>query len=695
MSVISKEERLNRIHQVALDEFDNIQAAQRDERIQCLQDRRFYSISGAQWEGPLNDQFENKPKFEVNKVHAAVIRIINEYRNNRITVDFTPKDGDTNTELADTCDGLYRADEYDSGAQEAYDNAFEEGVGGGYGAIRLRAVYEDEEDDENDKQRIAIEPIFDADTCVYFNLDAKRQDKADAKTCFVLNGMTYEGYKAEYNDDPATWPKEITNRYFDWCTADVVYIAEYYKVEEKTEVIHVFRGLDDEDMMVSEDEIAEDENKLAELEATGFREVRRKRMKRKSIHKYIMSGAKVLEDCGIIAGSCIPVVPYFAKRWYVDGIERCMGHVRLAKDAQRLANMLRSWLALVAARSPIAKPIFTPQQMKGHTLMWSDDSVKDYPYLLINTEKDANGQPISAGPIGYTKPPEVPPAMAALLQITEQDLIDILGNQQAGEQMQPNLSGKAVELIQNRLDMQVFIYMSNFAKTVKRCGEVWLSMQKDIVVENDRKMKTMTADGKTSSVTIREAAYDEKEGKEYLKNDLSEATFDVWADVGPSSSSQRSATVRAVTGLASITDDPEMKAILTTTALANVEGEGLKDVQEWARMKLVRAGVYKPTPEEQEQFAQEQANQKPDPQAQFLQAEADKSLKLGVKAEADTGLAVAKTAQAKAETAQTIAETGKTVSETETEGQNRIINGLKTAKELSTPDEKTTLPDGQ
>jgi hypothetical protein len=103
-----------------------------------LQDRRFYSLAGSQWEGPLWDQYENKPKFEVNKIMLAVIRIVNEYRNNRITVDYVSKDGVENDKLAEVCDGLYRADEQASVADEAYDNAFEEAVGGGIGAWRLR-----------------------------------------------------------------------------------------------------------------------------------------------------------------------------------------------------------------------------------------------------------------------------------------------------------------------------------------------------------------------------------------------------------------------------------------------------------------------------------------------------------------------------------------------------------------------------
>jgi len=50
MARLTKEEQLANIHQEALEEFDNIQSALRDERLQCLQDRRFYSIAGAQWE---------------------------------------------------------------------------------------------------------------------------------------------------------------------------------------------------------------------------------------------------------------------------------------------------------------------------------------------------------------------------------------------------------------------------------------------------------------------------------------------------------------------------------------------------------------------------------------------------------------------------------------------------------------------
>jgi hypothetical protein len=644
MSRPSNAERLAAKHDFFLRDFGAIQAATRDTRIQCLSDRRFYSIAGAQWEGPVGEQFANKPRFEFNKTHLAVLRIINEYRNNRITVDFVPKDGSDSDELADTCNGLFRADEQDSGAQEAYDNCFEEGTSGGMGAIRLRARYEDELDDDDDRQRIAIEPIFEADTCVFFSLDGKRYDKADAKRCYVLSSMTRDDYANEYGEDAASMPKFVTRNEFDWTTPDIVWIAEVYEVEEKSDLVHFFRGLalgDDEpdEMEVSDKELQDDPTKQAELEARGFQKVREKRRKVRKIHKYIMNGSRILSDEGYIAGTCVPIVPFYGKRWYVDGIERCQGHVRLARDAQVLDNMIKSWLAEMASRFDIEKPILTPEQIAGHAQMWADDAVEKFPYLLINPILDTvSGQQIIA-PIGYTKAPNMPPAMAALAQLAAQALEDMLGNQQAGEQLEPNQSGKAVELIQQRLDMQVFIYIDNFKKMIKQAGHVWQSMASELLHEPGRKMKTIDHADQTGTVELMKPMINKETGESYLANDLSKAKFDVIPDVGPSSVSRKAALVRELTGIMQMTQDPETMTVLTSMVLMNLEGEGMSDIRSYYRSKLVRMGVIQPTDDEKQELMAEQqqaANQPPDAQSQFL-------LESAKKAAADAQQSVAKT----------------------------------------------------
>ena len=651
----TREQRLNSVHATGMAEFDRCQSALRDERLQCLQDRRFYSLAGAQWEGPLGDQFENKPRFEVNKIHLSVIRIINEYRNNRIAVDFISKDGAQDDDLADTCNGLFRADEQDSVAEEAYDNAFEEGVGGGFGAWRLRNVYEDDEDDENEKQRIRIEPIYDADSSVFFDLDAKRQDKSDAKYCFVLYSMTRDAYMAEWGDDPTTWPKEIHQYEFDWLTPDVVYVAEYYKVEEVRETIRIFQTVTGEEERYSQSDFDADETLEETLAAVGTIEVRQKRVKRRKVRKYIMSGGKVLEDAGYIAGKNIPIVPFYGKRWFVDNVERCMGHVRLAKDPQRLKNMQLSKLGEISALSSVEKPILVPEQVAGHQIMWAEDNLRNYPYLLVNPIAGPNGETQISGPVAYTKSPAIPPAMAALLQLTEQDMAEILGNNQQAEKMVSNISGKAVELIQTRLDMQTFIYMTNMAKAMRRCGEIWLSMAKDVYVEEGRKMKSIGAMEQIQSVEIMKPMIEQETGELVYENDLSKANFDVAVDVGPSFTSRRDATVRALTGMMQVTTDPETQMILQAMAIMNMDGEGIGDIKEFFRKKLVQLGVVEPTEEEQQAMMMAAMEaQQPDPQSAYLMAAAAEAQAKAVKAQADTEYTLARAEETKAKTVETL-----------------------------------------
>ncbi|MDQ9112786.1 portal protein [Acinetobacter baumannii] len=664
---MTKKEQLATIHARAKAQFDKIQSAVRDERQQCLEDRRFYSIAGAQWEGKLGEQFANKPKFEVNKIHLAVIRIINEYRNNRITVDFVSKDGSQNDELADTCDGLYRADEQDSGAEEAYDNAFEEAVGGGFGAFRLRACEEDEEDEENERQRIKIEPIFDADSCVFFDLDAKRQDKADANFCFVLTSMTHDAYKEEYGDDPASWNKDISNSEFDWCTPDIVYVAEYYVVEKVKEKQHIFVLIDGTEQRYMADELEKDPSIQERLDATGAQELRIKTLERRKVRKYMMSGSQILEDCGYIAGRYIPIVPVYGKRWFVDNVERCMGHVRLCKDVQRLKNMQLSRLGEIAALSPIEKPIMAPEQVAGFEHMWANDNIDNNPYLLANPLTDINGNVIAQGPISYTKPPQVPQSLAALLQLTDVDIRELLGNQEQGEKINANVSAEAIDLVQNQLGMQSYIYIDNFAKAIKRCGAIWLSMAKELYVEEGRRMKTIGKQDEVDSAELSRPVIGES-GIEY-ENDLTKASFDVGVDVGPTSSSKKSAIVRQLQALLPYTSDQQDMKILLAMIYMNMEGEGIKDFRNYYRKWLVQIGVVEPTEEEQQELIAAAQNQQPDPQAQLAEALTQESLSKAEKARADTFLTAAKTEQTKADTAKTIASM-------ENEQRDSVVNAI-------------------
>lgn len=643
----SKIDRLEAIHEEALKNFTKAQSPIADEREQCLEDRRFYSIAGAQWEGKLGEQFENKPQLEVNKVHLSVMRIINEYRNNRITVDFV---SDANDKISDTCDKLYRADEQDSFADEAYDNAFEEAVGGGFGAWRLSSTYEDDEDDENDFQRISILPIYDADSCVFFDPSAKRQDKRDAKYVFVLSSMSKEAYEEEYGEDYTTMNKYVDQREFDWNTDDSIYVAEYYKCEYSKTIINVYEDLNGEEVRYSKEDFEAEPELEAQLLSTGHKLVKQKKTKRQRVRKYIMDGNKILEDCGYIAGKYLPIIPVYGKRWFVDNIERCMGHVRLVKDAQRLKNMQLSKLAEFSASSTMSKPILTPEQIAGHEQIWRDDNIKNYPYLLINPITDAIGNEVAQPPVGHTQPPVIPPAMAALLQVTDQDIKELLGNQEMGEQVRANLSGDLMEMVQSKLDMQTYIYMSNMSKAMRRCGEVWLSMAKDLMVEESRKAKGISDSGNIEYLEISKPFLNKDTNEVEYLNDISKAKIDVRVSVSPSTTTKKAKTVRDLTKVLPVITDPELQQVLGATIVLNSDGEGLGDIKSYIRAKLIKMGAVKPDEKELQQLQQEMQNIQPSANDIYLQNAAQNEQAKAMKAQADTQKTVAEIEKVKAET---------------------------------------------
>jgi hypothetical protein len=433
-----------------------------------------------------------------------------------------------------------------------------------------------------------------------------------------------------------------------------VFVAEYYRVEEVRETVRIFLTIQGEEERYTQADFDADETLEETLAAVGTVEVRQKRTKRKRVRKYIMSGGGILDDMGYIAGKNIPIVPVYGKRWFVDNVERCMGHVRLAKDPQRLKNMQLSKLGEISALSSIEKPILLPEQVSGHQVMWAEDNLRNYPYLLVNPITGPNGETTPAGPLAYTKSAQIPPAMAALLQITESDMAEILGSTQQADKMVSGISGKAVELIQTRLDMQTFIYMSNMAKAVRRCGEIWLSMSKDIYVEEKRKMKVVGAMEEVGSIELMKPQIDEETGELIYENNLGDALFDVAVDVGPSSSSRRDATVRALTGMMQVTTDPTTQQVLQSMAIMNMEGEGIADIKEYFRKQLVQMGVLQPTEEEQQQMMEAQANVQQDAQTTYLLAEAAKSQAQAIQAQANTEYTLARSEETKAKTIQTL-----------------------------------------
>lgn len=671
---LTKQERLAGVWERATSRFDRAYAPQQQIRLASLEDRRFAFVDGAQWEGGLGAQFNNRPRFVVNKTQKAVRRIVSEYRANAMTVNFRSSDDGSRQADLDALRIVYRSDEQYSGAQDVYVSAFEEAVSGGIGAWRLTNDYDyraETDLDDDTPQRILFEPINDADISVFFDPNSRKLDKSDAKWCVVLNPISWDTYTSEYiesaeiklEERPSSFKQVRALKQFDWFSNDAVYIGEYYEVEKKTEEYSVWRephsgqeqkvyaGLDAE----SREQAAEEE---AEWKANGFVKVRTGKRNRKRVRKYFLDGTGILKDCGYIAGSEIPIVVVFGIRQIIDGIERFQGAVRLAKDSQRLYNMQISTLADITAFTPREKPIFTPEQMAGHELTWAGDLVANNPYLLINPITGADGSSTVSGPVGQIKQPDVPPALAGLVQITAADMLDVTGGDLAADQVNSNTSDALVSRVQAHQDMQVYIFIDNMARALERCGKIYMSMACEVYVEENRPFAAIGEDNTSETTKINVPTLNSN-GEPMITRQFTPG-LDVFVDVGPAFNSRKDSTVNTLIKLLPAVVDPQMAQLVMNTLIQNLDGEGMQDLSEYSRKQLVQAGVVKPTDEEAQEMEaaqQEAANAPPDAATVALMAQARESDANATKSQASAvqSLSAAELNQAKA--AQAVSQT--------------------------------------
>jgi hypothetical protein len=94
--------------------------------------------------------------------------------------------------------------------------------------------------------------------------------------------------------------------------------------------------------------------------------------------------------------------------------------------------------------------------------------------------------------------------------------------------------------------------------------------------------------------------------------------------------------------------------VLGAMAMMNMEGEGISDVRDFFRRKLIMLGVVKPTKAEMEEMMQAKANQPEDPNSIFLQAAAEEAVAKAAKARADTIETVAAAELKRAQTVETM-----------------------------------------
>ncbi|MBC2659741.1 portal protein [Pseudomonas sp. MSSRFD41] len=620
-------------------------------RLRAADDMMFYHIT--QWDDSTLGESSLQYRGQFDVLRKAGRQIMADLRANPVQVNFVPK-SESRDDGADILDGLYLTDDRANTSLEAYDNATGEAVVCGVGAWELYTRYATNRAGDN-RQIIERRPIYEANNNCFWDPNAKRLDKSDAKYVSILNAYSPGGYdelveelcresgkpskkkredkECEDEDEtPSSFASPEQSYTFPWMGSgnEIIYVVCFYHRRRiKDKVITLTDPLG-QTVMYRESDLVD---LMDELIDDGYVIESERGIERWEVRKYIASGEQILNgkmgkngerEGEVIAGENIPVIPTYGERAFIEGEEHYEGITRLAKDPQRLRNFQLSYLADFVSRSPQPFPLFYPEQIEGFEFMYQRSGAENmYPYGLMN-RLDAQGGQLPLGPVGVMPSPVAPQALMASIEISRQAVEDVANPGLPQDIADPDLSGKAVNALTNRLDQQSIVYQQNLKHAKRRDAEVYASMAVE-VYDAPREVTLTSPDGTTKKVKIMEAVLDRETGQLVALNDLTNTEYDVYADIGPSYSSKKEQTIdqlsQMATSLAQI--DPMMAKMLTLQTLTLINGVDMEPVRKYARKQLILAGIFEPETEEEEAMLQEAQSQQPPPDANMVLAQAE------------------------------------------------------------------------
>lgn len=623
----NKKERLASV----LDIIDRDWAVSEETRNEARNDLFFSRIS--QWDDWLSQLTTLQYRGQFDVVRPVVRKLVAEMRRNPIDVKYRPEDG-AEPNAADTLQGMYRTDMRHNSARNAVNVAVREQIEAGFGAWRLVTEYEDQDPTSNN-QVVRRRPIHSACTHVIWDANAKELDKSDARHVTVIESMSKDGWEAfaeKHDLDPDELPtfKSPATTLFGWQTGDVVHVGEYYEVEEEKETVFIYQDpLTGEPVSYFKRDI---KDVIDDLAARGMQKIAERHVTRRRVYKTILSNTVILKNRELIAGEHLPIVPVYGEWGFVEDKEVYEGVVRLTKDGQRLRNMIMSFNADIVARTPKKKPIFTPEQIDGYEYMYQSET--DFPYYLVN-RRDERGGDLPLSPAGYLENPEVPQANAYMLEAATAAVREVADNGvDAGAVDSNQVAFDTVNQINQRADLETFVFLDNLATAIRRDGEIYQSIVND-VYDIPRTVTVTGENGDEQTLETMAQAVDYQSGRVVVLNDI-RGRYECYTDVGPSYQSMKDSNRAELQELLkTVPPEHQVWNVLLLQYLSLLDGRGIEITRDYATKQLVTQGLKKPeSPEEMQwlQEAQQAAQSQSDPnmvlaQAQMVvaQAEAEKA----------------------------------------------------------------------
>ncbi len=595
-------------HSTALEMLWTTQDVNKDVRDLSVQQEDFLYKEGGQWERRVYDTLtaEKRPMYTIDLVSPVIDQIMAKVDDNDFDIVVRPAGGDATKEVANTYNGMLRNIDALSDSDEIDSSVARTVVESGIDGCRILQKFVDSDSFDQD---LAVEPIGNFKSRVWFDVNAIKQDMSDAEFCYVLTLMGTDAYEQEY-------PKGSTNGVDEnrwgpsyWYKKEGVIVGEIlYKKERTRTLVQMNNGRvyeDNDEFRMMQDEML----------ATGIEEVSRRERKQNVVYSRLFNGDEWLTDERETVFEFLPVIPAFGNFKISDNKVIHAGLTLRAMDLQRTINYSFSRNVEEGALSPRDKIFMTKKQAAGEKAK----------YQTMNT----NADPVAFWTVdpGTDKPfrmgaPQMNPHLANTFTMASDMINRVLGMFAPNLGDNPGLqSGVAIEKQIDRGDQGTHKWFESI-KIYKRHRARILKQAIPKVYVGGRTVRILGIDGTDDYEQLNEEVIDQQTGQKVYLNDLGQGQYDAICKIGPKYTNRQQETVDGMLRLAEIR--PQVLDEGEDVLYGNMQFPGAELLAERSRMRMVMSGTIPESQLTDEEKAmvqqQQQQAQQPDPQQQALEA---------------------------------------------------------------------------
>lgn len=569
--------------------------AEQGNRQEAIEDQRF--MAGRQWpDGVLEKRRRaGKPALTINRLPAFVAQLVGNRRLSETGIKVIPDSGG-DRRVAQVREGLIRSIQKWSGAQYAFDKAFEQQVICGIGNFQVHLDYAHDDVFEQDIRIAAIpNPL-----AVLWDRSSVDPTGADAEHVFVFDTLPQREFKRRYPDaSGGDWDADLSRGTVD--EGETVQIASFWRMRSRARILALFVDGTTHDVT---DLPVEEWQDAVMTSGEGLPIVRE--VQRRYAQMYLLSANSILEGPYELPISRVPVFKVAGWEMFVEGERYRWGLIRFLRDPMRLHNYWRSTIAEKLVGAPKAKWIAANTSVEGREKEWRESHLSDDPLLIYNAESGA--PPVPAPPL---------PLEQALVQeagLAVQDIRDVANIHEASLGIPSNeVSGAAITARQRVGELGSVIYHDHLNLAIEEAGKV-INDLIPFVYDTRRTVKTLGPDMLTEQeVTI-------NAGAEFPDSvDVTLGKYRVTVTTGPSYTTRRVEAREEM--MAMVNAMPQVMGIAADKIVEAQDWPGAEDIARRLRTQLP-PGMLSSDDMDEAQLQQQQAAAQEAQQQQQIQQQA-------------------------------------------------------------------------